>query len=127
MTSDLYKENYKTAESRALYIIAKKKFGSFIKMGKALGVSRQYINQCVDLGIPLKYASYLGRALGFDPGILAYKEWCLLLCKGDAGWTYEKMVKNCRMFDSSDVEYILEGVYETSAAILKEVDKEIGG
>jgi hypothetical protein len=126
MTNDLYKTKYKTAESRAFHLIAQKKYGSFTKMAESLGVSRQYINQCVDLGVPLKYASYLGRKHLFSPGVLAYKDWCLLLCKNDTGCGYDKLVQDARMFDDKDVEYILKGTYKSPESLIKESDACIG-
>lgn len=123
MIKDIYEPQYESAEGRALYVIAKKEYDSLNQMALAYDISRQAIYQMIEKKIPQQYASYLGRRLGFSPGILAYKEYVL---SGTQPLSYKELLSTQKYFSEEDKVYILQGDYVKSvAAYLKENDKEV--
>jgi hypothetical protein len=119
----MYNTEYERAEGRALYVLAKKEYGSINMMASAFHVSRQLIQQFITKKVPVTYASYLGRRHNFSPGIVAYRDYVLgTLDTVD----YKKLFSEQNYYDRNDIEYILEGEYVVSASqYLKACDKEL--
>lgn len=117
-----YKTSYKTAESRVLYLVAQKGYGSFTKMAESLGVSRQYLRQCVEEVVPIKYAGFLARKHKFHPGLLNYKLY--LLMGGE--FSFDKLLNETNFFNKYDKHYILKGFcIKELSDFLKQTDKEV--
>lgn len=127
--SKYYKPQYKTATGRALYLIATKAYGSSGKLALDLGISKQYVANCIGgWDIPVKYAGFLGRKWGFHPGILAYPEWLVFETPYSA-LEYSSLVDDdaYTFFTGEDIEYILEGTYlKDPVKYLRLLDKKIG-
>lgn len=119
----IYNNEYERAEGRALYVLAKKEYGSINMMATAFHVSRQLIQQFIMKKVPATYASYLGRRHVFSPGILAYRDYAL---SNIDVVDYKRLFSGQNYYDRNDIEYILEGEYVVSASqYLKACDKEL--
>lgn len=117
-----YPTKFKTAEGRALYVLADKSYGGLSGLAKHLGVTRQYLLQICHGVVPLKYASYLGRKHLVHPGIFNFKAFCLI---DSLKMRYIDLV-NYVYFLPTEYEYILKGSYIKSVdKFLKQLDKEI--
>lgn len=108
--SDLYKPEYKRAAERALYIIAKKKFGSLAKLSEYLKVSRQYVQQMMRDATPAQYAGILGRKFNIDPAIFDYED-ALVIGEKRLYSELFNSVEAKKVFSVADVRYILKGTY----------------
>lgn len=112
------------AEGRALYTIATKFYTYPARCAEELGVSRQYFIQCMNNGIPLKYASYLGRKHKFNPAILCFKEY-VWLQQDIYKSVYERLVKQQTIFSKNEMEYILDGKILNAEKFIASSDREI--
>lgn len=122
---DFYKVQYETAEHRALYIVARKGYGSFKEMADALNVTQQYINNLCKMGVPVSYAGFLGRKFGFHPGILNFIA-LLDIMQNATKISYEKLVRASEFFAEDDQTYILSGTYlKDPAKYLRQHDKNL--
>lgn len=111
--NEYYKERYKTAEARALYLVARKGYGSLQDMAEALGFTKAFYHGIFLNGLPEKYAGYLGRRFEFPPGLLAFDKYVQLL---DREVKYTALLEQTKFFNSEDKAYILHGSYLKDAA-----------
>lgn len=127
MIDGLYKTSYKTAEARALYLVAIKGYKSMSAMAKELGFTKQYYSTIFSIGLPEKYAGFLGRRFGFSPVILGYERY-LNFCHGKFVPTYDKFfLEDSTFFTAKDIDYILEGSYiKDPYKFIRLKDKAIG-
>lgn len=100
-----YKQRYTTSESRVLYLVAKKNYGSLTKMAEEVGFSKQNANEMITQIIPLKWAAYFGRIYSFHPGLMRFGDYILL--GGDRA--YSQLLQSTHHFNSLDKQYILGG------------------
>lgn len=108
--NELYKVEYKRASERALYILAKKHFGSLAKLADYLKVTRQYVQQIMRDGIPENYAGLLGRKFNIDPAIFNYED-ALILGEKRLYMSLFESVEASKVFSTKDVKYVLKGTY----------------
>lgn len=121
-----YTIKYKTAEARALYLVAKKEYTSLGKMSRALGFGASYVATLVQSGIPVKYAGFLGRKFGFHPAVLAYEKWIEFIGNTKETLLYDNIVQSSPYFTRDDAEYILKGSYiKDPVKHLRLLDKKV--
>jgi hypothetical protein len=119
-----FPNKYKTAESRVLYLVAKKGYGTFAALADELGVARQFITECLQYSLPLRYAGYLGRKFSFCPGLLSFESYLQTTCK-PAG--VDELLSDTLFFNAKEKSYIRDGSYIRNVReYLKGIDKEIG-
>lgn len=109
MENKQYKESYKTAEGRALYVLAMKTFNSLNGLARVFNLNRQAMHNYTMNGIPTKYAGYLGRKYGFHSGILSYSSY--LETGPNKPLMYVELFKPQSFFTQEDISYILGGTY----------------
>jgi hypothetical protein len=123
MKDESFYKPYRTAEGRALYLVAMKRYGSLIELGKVFKVNRQAVSNYIADGLPYKYAGYLGRKFGFSPYILDYKSY--LIGHLYAPHRYDELFENQDYFNQDDINYILDGEYiKDGAKWIRAFDKE---
>lgn len=121
----LYKKQYETAEQRALYLVARKGYGSYTEMAEALGITKSYVHNMLTTGVPASYAGYLGRKFGFHPGVLAFESLLNVVLK-TIDIDYAELVDWNDFFDHQDRKYILAGKYiKDPAKYLRQKDKQV--
>lgn len=122
MISDVkfYSPVYVTAESRVLYLIIKKKYGTMTALAKSWKVSRQFIDQCLKLGPPLKYVGFLHRKFGIASALLDYKTAVIL---GETS-SYETLLNKADFFSGRDKKYVLQGSFIRNCKIFAKASDE---
>lgn len=128
LDTEYYPPKYKTAEGRALYLVAKKTKGNFIELARSMGFMSTYFSTVLKKGLPIKYAGYLGRKYNFNPAILAHESYLLMTRDPKSPTRYEDIVilGGCDFFSPEDQQYILAGTYiKDPVRFLRIHDKEV--
>ncbi len=120
-----YPTKYKTQQERFLYI-AFSKFGSFVRLARTLGVTKQYIHEIVNEGSPLpsEYVSYLAYTLKLHPGLFHYSLWVQLT---DDRLSYDDLLSLSynKSLTQEEMDYIRAGTrMPDRQTLLKEIWKK---
>lgn len=104
-----FQTKYETATGRALYILAKKFYGSLTKMGEEFKVTRQFMTRCCkDGAIPLEYGKLLGNKFSFHPALLNYETFFMV---SENPVSFLDLIRQTTVFSKKEKEIILEGNY----------------
>lgn len=109
-TTELFSQiKYKSASGRALYILAKKMYGSLTKMAEEFNVSKQFFRKCCSDGtLPLEYGKLLADKFSFHPAILNYESFFMV---SENPVSFLDLVRQSTVFSKKEKEIILEGNY----------------
>lgn len=122
MAELIYRDNYKLASGRALYVLANRHYGSVTKLAEFLNVKRQRVLQMINEGVPQNYAGLLGRKHNIPPAIFSYED-SLMLGEEYQYETFFTLIPVKKLFLQEDIKYILAGHYvKNSKKFLAAVD-----
>jgi len=124
----IYKSSYKRAEGRALYLLAKKSYGTLAAMAADLGFSAAAMGNFLtgSRPLPAKYVGYLARKHAVAPELLDYESFLTAYKGGKNTPVYSGILGLSEFFNEEDKRYIIKGVHiKDPVKFIRLLDKHI--